>query len=188
MDYFNLASDSQTAPAGRARKVALAMIVIGAFACIGAVLLFNGSAPEKEFIVNLAYNDKEKSQIISSTRQMNICTDQFDTKLESFRNICTLYTTAQDIVVTRVSKDTLSVYVVYHSVDEKKTDSQDPKGKTETVDDMINDTRAGYDGYVDELDLTFRATLSTKGVLLSLDSPNGEQPDTLVRLTERLIQ
>lgn len=53
---------------------------------------------------------------------------------------------------------------------------------------MINDTKNGYDGYADELDLTFRATISTKGVLLSLDSPNGEQPDTLVRLTERLIQ
>lgn len=92
MDYFNLANERQSSSL-RSRKAALALIVIGAFACVGALMFLNGSASQKEFIVNLAYNEKEKNQVISSTRQMNICTDQFDAKLESFRNICTLYTT-----------------------------------------------------------------------------------------------
>lgn len=117
---------------------------------------------------------------------MNICTNQFDQNLEAFRNVCTLYTTEQEIVVTRISKDQLSVYIVYKSIDEKKTDSA--MQKMETVDDMIDDQKNDYDGYLDELDLVFKAVISTKGQLLSLESPNGEQPDTTIRLTERLIE
>ncbi|KAL4441974.1 hypothetical protein ABPG74_003725 [Tetrahymena malaccensis] len=116
---------------------------------------------------------------------MNICTNQFDQNQESFRNVCTLYTTEQEIVVTRISQDQLSVYIVYKSIDEQKTDSA---AQLETVDEMIDDQSNSYDGYMDELDLVFKATISTKGTLLSLESPNGEQPDTTIRLTERLIQ
>lgn len=154
-------------------------------ACLGSVLYLNNGANNAEYIVNMAYNVKEKNQIINSTRTMNICTNQFDQKLETMRNICTLYTTEQEVVVTRISKDQLSVYVVYKSIDEKKFDSV---AKLDTVDEMIDDQKQEYDGYLDELDLVFKAVVSTKGVLLSLESPNGEQPDTTIRLTERLIE
>lgn len=53
---------------------------------------------------------------------------------------------------------------------------------------MISDQSNVYDGYVDEMDLIFRAVVSTRGILLSLESPNDEQPDSTIRLTERLIQ
>lgn len=52
---------------------------------------------------------------------------------------------------------------------------------------MMNDPNNEYDGYIDDLDTTYKATVSTKGVLLSLESLNYDEPDTLVRLTERLI-
>lgn len=154
-------------------------------ACLGAVLYLNNGVNNADYIVNMAYNVKEKNQIINSTRTMNICTNQFDQNLETMRNVCTLYTTEQEIVVTRISKDQLSVYVVYKSIDEKKFDSV---AKLDTVDEMIDDSKNEYDGYLDELDLVFKAVVSTKGVLLSLESPNGEQPDTTIRLTERLIE
>lgn len=51
----------------------------------------------------------------------------------------------------------------------------------------MNDPNNEYDGYIDDLDTTYKATVSTKGVLLSLESLNYDEPDTLVRLTERLI-
>lgn len=39
---------------------------------------------------------------------------------------------------------------------------------------MIDDSTNEYDGFIDELDLVFKAVVSTKGALLSLESPNGD--------------
>lgn len=62
--------------------------------------------------------------------------------------------------MTRVSQDLLSVYVIYSSVDERKTDSHG-EGRTFDLEDMIDDEENGYDATIEELDLVFRATVST---------------------------
>ncbi|EAS07238.1 transmembrane protein, putative (macronuclear) [Tetrahymena thermophila SB210] len=181
-NYFIIDTEQQNQNRKRTitRVALLAIVIVG---MLGTIALFSQSENSNSLVINnMVYlSEKSNELVITSQRNMTVCTSQKAEHQPVIQEQCTVYSSTQDIVAYNNGDNKIIAHIVYRDL--QSLSQFNPQGN------LIPDEDSFAEVFNNEISLIFKATISTDGTLLKLEQPKGNNVSQIaIRLTERLIE